>query len=85
MFRKSHEKLGTPGNKTTLRLLYYPVVKELKEGQLRLGEHTDYGTITLLFQDQVGGLEVRKANYIVANFSNEQENKTSLNMSFFCL
>ena len=50
--------MGTPDNKTTLRLLYYPVIDKLKEGQLRLGEHTDYGTITLLFQDQIGGLEV---------------------------
>ena len=58
LFRKCHKKMGTPENKTTLRLLYYPVVKNLREGQLRLGEHTDYGTITLLFQDQVGGLEV---------------------------
>jgi isopenicillin N synthase-like dioxygenase len=31
---------------------------DLKEGQIRLGEHSDYGTITLLFQDQIGGLEV---------------------------
>ena len=51
--------MGSSENKTTLRLLYYPVVKNLREGQLRLGEHTDYGTITLLFQDQVGGLEVK--------------------------
>lgn len=50
--------MGTPDNKTTLRLLYYPIIERLKEGQLRLGEHTDYGTITLLFQDNVGGLEV---------------------------
>ena len=26
--------------------------------QMRLGEHSDFGTITLLFQDNVGGLEV---------------------------
>ena len=31
---------------------------DLQKGQVRLAEHTDYGTITLLFQDQVGGLEV---------------------------
>ena len=33
---------------------------DLQKGQIRLGEHSDYGTITLLFQDQVGGLEVMK-------------------------
>jgi isopenicillin N synthase-like dioxygenase len=25
---------------------------------IRCGEHTDYGSMTLLFQDDVGGLEV---------------------------
>jgi isopenicillin N synthase-like dioxygenase len=32
---------------------------EIKEGQVRCGEHSDYGTLTLLFQDTSGGLEVR--------------------------
>lgn len=31
---------------------------EVKPGQVRCGEHSDYGSITLLFQDDVGGLEV---------------------------
>lgn len=31
---------------------------DIKQNQVRLGEHTDYGTITLLFQDDVGGLQV---------------------------
>jgi isopenicillin N synthase-like dioxygenase len=32
---------------------------EIKEGQVRCGEHSDYGTLTLLFQDTSGGLEVK--------------------------
>lgn len=28
----------------------------------RAGEHSDYGAITLLFQDDVGGLEVRRSD-----------------------
>lgn len=44
----------------TLRLLHYPPMPyELKPGQVRAGEHSDYGTLTLLFQDEVGGLEVQ--------------------------
>ncbi|SJX64836.1 related to gibberellin 20-oxidase [Sporisorium reilianum f. sp. reilianum] len=46
----------------TLRLLHYPSVKtdRLKvEGSARAGEHSDYGSITLLFQDSVGGLEAK--------------------------
>jgi len=45
-----------------LRLLSYPPIKRAlldNEGQARAGAHSDYGTLTLLFQDQVGGLEVQ--------------------------
>ncbi|ETW84068.1 hypothetical protein HETIRDRAFT_314440, partial [Heterobasidion irregulare TC 32-1] len=45
-----------------LRLLSYPPIKTSllqKEGQARAGAHSDYGSLTLLFQDSVGGLEVQ--------------------------
>ncbi|KAH9482783.1 2-oxoglutarate-Fe(II) type oxidoreductase ppzD [Psilocybe cubensis] len=48
-----------------LRLLSYPPIKTnllKEEGQARAGAHSvfsDYGTLTLLFQDSVGGLEVQ--------------------------
>lgn len=44
----------------TLRLLHYPPLQTFpKPGQVRAGEHSDYGSLTLLFQDRVGGLEVQ--------------------------
>jgi isopenicillin N synthase-like dioxygenase len=46
----------------TLRLLHYPPLDRAPEAdQVRAGEHSDYGSFTLLFQDNVGGLEVRNA------------------------
>ncbi|KAH6624386.1 hypothetical protein B0J18DRAFT_456679 [Chaetomium sp. MPI-SDFR-AT-0129] len=50
----------------TLRLLHYPAVRRdlfrLHPGQVRAGEHSDYGSITFLFQDQRGGLQVQSPN-----------------------
>ncbi|OAQ70283.1 thymine dioxygenase [Pochonia chlamydosporia 170] len=47
----------------TLRLLHYPSVKadvfKINPGQVRAGEHSDYGSVTLLFQDSRGGLQVK--------------------------
>ncbi|KAH8830408.1 hypothetical protein DL96DRAFT_1461005 [Flagelloscypha sp. PMI_526] len=48
-----------------LRLLNYPPIKTAlleKDGQARAGAHSDYGTLTLLFQDNVGGLQVKNPN-----------------------
>lgn len=48
------------GENYFLRMLHYPPVDLTPEpGQLRAGEHTDYGSITLLLQGNIGGLEVR--------------------------
>lgn len=60
VFLSAHRLIGTDGNGTTLRSLYYPPVdsEKVKEGQLRCGEHSDYGSITLLFQGSEG-LQVR--------------------------
>lgn len=44
---------------TTLRMLRYPAVDHAGAAQFGAGEHTDYGMMTLLFQDDVGGLEVK--------------------------
>ena len=53
----------TDGGDNTLRLLHYPAVLKSvfknNPDQVRAGEHSDYGSITLLFQDNTGGLEVK--------------------------
>ncbi|XP_034031716.1 2-oxoglutarate-dependent dioxygenase htyE [Thalassophryne amazonica] len=61
VFLGAHRLIGTNGNSTTLRSLYYPPVssEQMKANQLRCGEHADYGSITLLVQSPEGGLQVR--------------------------
>jgi isopenicillin N synthase-like dioxygenase len=51
------DKLDRP--MAVLRLLHYPAAARSEDGQLGAGEHTDYGCVTLLATDAVGGLEVR--------------------------
>ncbi|KAK6309294.1 hypothetical protein J4Q44_G00207570, partial [Coregonus suidteri] len=62
VFLSADRHIGSDENGSALRSLYYPPVRSdrVKEGQLRCGEHTDYGSITLVFQSQVGDLQVNK-------------------------
>ncbi|KAK6169472.1 hypothetical protein SNE40_020521 [Patella caerulea] len=58
--RQCHQDIGNK-NQTTLRSLMYPPLPtdgSILPGQTRCGEHSDYGTVTMLFQDDIGGLEV---------------------------
>lgn len=59
----SETEMTTLHNKAEneFRLLHYPAIpaSELADGTAtRIAEHTDFGTITMLFQDSVGGLQV---------------------------
>ena len=49
-------------NHNELRMNHYPAttIEEIRNGYVRRsGAHTDYGVLTLLFQDRSGGLEVQ--------------------------
>ncbi|XP_077986153.1 uncharacterized protein LOC144440641 [Glandiceps talaboti] len=62
LFVKANKGAGTAENNTTMRTLYYPPIPDnvqLKPNQIRCGEHSDYGPITILFQDNHGGLEIK--------------------------
>ena len=83
--KRMHQKMESDENKTALRLLYYPAVgDQLKEGQVRCGEHSDYGSITLLFQDNVGGLEVsaKNRNVLLSVFGVSFEELVAKQMGF---
>ena len=59
-FLEGHTNVGDiEKNSTTMRILHYQAVDgEILEKQSRMSEHTDFGTFTMLLQDQVGGLQV---------------------------
>lgn len=74
---------------SVLRLLHYPVMKDQEKTQTQgAGAHTDYGCITLLYQDQSGGLQVQNKedewidatpieNSFVVNIGNLMQHWTS--------
>lgn len=65
-------------NVSELRLNYYPEldVREMRSGRVnRISEHTDFGTVTLLFQDGVGGLEIEDQTNPGSYFPVECENE----------
>ena len=60
--RNAHALIGQPGSPTCVRTSYYPPIGtdwEIEPDQTRIGEHTDFTTVSLIFQDSVGGLEAR--------------------------
>ena len=61
---------GVEKNATTFRSLYYPSLadSDVQPGVVRCGAHSDYGTITLLLQDDNGGLEVKSINNILSQY-----------------
>lgn len=44
------------------RIFHYPPLAEESLGQWSVGEHTDYGLLTILRQDSTGGLQIRTAD-----------------------
>lgn len=49
------------GENITMRYLHYPAIgyQPKSDSQMGAGAHTDYGSITLLFQDDIGGLQLK--------------------------
>lgn len=58
---ENHFKPSHPGHNNQLRLLHYPPVPAAdieNQSATRMGAHSDWGSITMLFQDDCGGLQV---------------------------
>ena len=62
LMRNNHRFIGRKRNHSDIRSLYYPPIPadyDASSDQARLSEHIDYGTFSCIFQDNVGGLQVR--------------------------
>lgn len=60
-FINSSKNIDDPSNLSysAFRTIYYPSVGDDTEvNAVRCAEHSDYGILTILFQDDIGGLEV---------------------------
>lgn len=56
---RAHSLMNAKGNVSLVKSLQYPPIDENDPAsEHRAGEHFDKTTITLLFQDQMGGLQV---------------------------
>ncbi|XP_045614833.2 uncharacterized protein [Procambarus clarkii] len=59
-FQLLHQGMGTRDSPSCLRINYYPPLpRNLTEETTRFVAHVDFSTITLLFQADTGGLQVR--------------------------
>ncbi|CAB4058927.1 unnamed protein product [Lepeophtheirus salmonis] len=61
-FLDLHSNIFVKENGSTIRFLHYPAkegISDETERVVRCATHTDYGGMTLLFQDEVGGLQVQ--------------------------
>ena len=47
---------------TLFRIFHYPATEPVADDRWGVGEHTDYGVLTILKQDDVGGLQVRSGS-----------------------
>lgn len=54
---------------SAFRTIYYPQIgDDVAANTVRCGEHSDYGILTVLFQDDIGGLQVSKLHYQMFRF-----------------
>lgn len=60
-----HKRILSGKNASALRSLYYPpIIGEVPQDHVRCGEHSDYGTLTLLYRDQHPGLQLKNLDGI---------------------
>ena len=64
--RQYFEKRYTADPLVLFRIFHYPAAPPDEPEQWGVGEHTDYGLLTILKQDETGGLEVRAGREWVA-------------------
>ncbi|XP_039256706.2 uncharacterized protein LOC120333362 [Styela clava] len=69
---KSHLSVNCEKNPSILKLLHYPPVNDdvISEGvQIRFPEHTDFGSLTFLFGDDLSGLQIKNSEGEYKNIS----------------